>query len=452
MNLRPKRSYAILFVVLASILALSSYFFVSRPTQAETALPPDKTTPAGKLIADATTGLPAVAPLTMNFVRSPDTDGPGGKGRYLIAVNSGYGLEFNSKSKPQQSLSVIDLAAAEPKVVQNIYFPAPQSANFGLAFDPKLQSDGKYRMYVSGGFENKIWILGFDAKAALPVSPQTKPDETVKAPAIDIAAFAENAPSSNYNDNTAAVYPTGIALSPDGETVYSANNLGDTLGVVSDLRDSRKLTRISLRRPGSEQFVYPYDVETVTNGKRVSKIYVSLWGDGSIASVNPAAQNRVTHIAVGRHPTAMLLNKAQTRLLVVNSNADTVSVIDTAADRLIETINVRLAESEQIGASPEGLALSDDEKTLFVANAHANAVAVVGLTANPTANNRSKLLGFIPTGKYASAVAVVGSHIFIANGKGTGMDNSSVKVNESGFYPNMPNKDFPGDTYNKRGN
>src|SRR5678816_3834915 len=102
-------------------------------------------TPAGHLVIDASSGLPAVGSLTMNFVRTPDTAGPDGKGRYLIAVNSGYGIEFNSKSKGQQSLSVIDLnVKPEPKVVQNIYFSAPQSANFGLAFDHKLQPDGKY--------------------------------------------------------------------------------------------------------------------------------------------------------------------------------------------------------------------------------------------------------------------------------------------------------------------
>ncbi len=451
MKLRHVRRNAIFFAALASFAILAIYFFVSRSTPVGAALPPDNTTPAGKLIVDAVTGNPAVAPLTMNFVRSPDAGGPGGKGRYLIAVNSGYGLEFTSKSKQQQSLSVIDLGTPEPKVVQNIYFPTPQSANFGLAFDPKLQSDGKYRMYVSGGFENKVWILGFDPKALAPVSPQTKPDEAVKAPSIDLAALAENAPSPNYNDNVAAVYPTGIALSPDGETIYSANNLADSLGIVSDLRDSRRLTRISLRRPGSNQFVYPYDVKARTNGKAVSKLYVSLWGDGSVAVVNRAMQDRVSHITVGRHPTAMMFNAAQTRLYVVNSNADTVSVIDTTADRVIETINVRIAESEPVGASPEGLALSDDEKTMYVANAHANAVAVIGLAANPSVKDRSKLLGFIPTGKYASAVAVVGNHIFIANGKGTGMDNSSVKVNETGFYPNMPNENFPPQT-NKRGN
>jgi len=75
----------------------------------------------------------------------------------------------------------------------------------------------------------------------------------------------------------------------------------------------------------------------------------------------------------------------------------------------------------------------------------------VRLAANPTPKAGSKLLGLIPTGKYASAVAVVGNSLFIANGKGTGVENSSNKVNDSGLYPNMPNKDYPADGYNKRG-
>ncbi|HEV8592220.1 MAG TPA: bifunctional YncE family protein/alkaline phosphatase family protein, partial [Pyrinomonadaceae bacterium] len=406
--------------------------------------------PAGKLLIDAETNLPAVAPLTMNFVRTPDTSGPDGKGRYLIAVNSGFGLEFDSKSKGNQTLSVIDLnAAPEPKVIQNVYFMSPQSANVGLVFDTKKQHDGSYRLYVSGGNENKIWMLGFVENRALPLSPANKPDTKFDSPFIDVSSFTENAPSPNYNDNIPAVYPTGIALSPDGQTLYSANNLSDNLGRVSDLRDTRKISRVGLRRPGSTQFVYPYDVTLLTTGPKVSKTYVSLWGDGSIASVDAA--NRVRHITVDRHPTKMLLNKQQTRLYVVNSNADVVSVIDTRTDNVIERINVRLSESAQIGVSPEGLALSEDEQTLFVANAHANSVAVVSLAKVPSKIAHSKLLGFIPTGKYPSAVAVVGKRLFVANGKGTGMENSSNKVNETGFYPNMPNEKFPATRYNKRG-
>jgi YVTN family beta-propeller protein len=409
-----------------------------------------KPKPAGKLLVDAETGRPAVAPLTMNFARTPDSSGPDGKGRYLIGVNSGYGLQFNSRSRAQQTLSVIDLnVKPEPAVVQNLYFPGPQSANFGIAFDEHEQSGGKYRLYVSGGFENKIWILSFDPKAQQPLAPANKPDERFDAPFIDVSAFAENAPSPNYNGNTAAVYPTGIALSPDGNALYSANNLGDSLGIVSDLRDSRKITRVDLRRPGSAQLAYPYDVKLLRRGNAVVKEYVSLWGDGSVAVVN--GRSKVSHIIVDRHPTAMLLDRAERRLYVVNSDADKVSVIDTAGDRVIETINVQLNESGLLGSSPEGLALSADEKTLFVANAHSNAVAVIELAGQPSAKQRSKLAGFIPTGSYPSAVAVVGKSLFVANGKGTGMENSSNRVNETGLYPNVPNAQFPGDGYSKRG-
>src|SRR4030095_12562778 len=101
--------------------------------------------------------------------------------------------------------------------------------------------------------------------------------------------------------------------------------------------------------------------------------------DGTIAVVDPKLRNKVSHIPVARHPTAMVFDRRQTRLYVVNSNADAVSVIDTATDKVIETISVKLAEDALIGGSPEGLFLSDDERALYVANAHANAVAVVGL-------------------------------------------------------------------------
>lgn len=123
--------------------------------------------PAGKLILDGATGQPANVPLTLNFVRSPDTEGPDGKGRFLVAVNSGYGLLSTSRGKAQQTLSVIDLnSKPDPTVVQTLYFPSPQSANVGLVFNSKLQPDGKYRFYVAGGFENKIWTFSLDPKGA----------------------------------------------------------------------------------------------------------------------------------------------------------------------------------------------------------------------------------------------------------------------------------------------
>jgi len=137
---------------------------------------------------------------------------------------------------------------------------------------------------------------------------------------------------------------------------------------------------------------------------------------------------------------------------VANSNADSVSVIDTTKDQEIERIDVRLAENALLGASPEGVALSGDEKTLYVANAHGNAVAMVSLsekarggktTEKMSEVSKSKILGFIPTGQYPSAIAVAEDKLFVGNGKGTGFESSSMRVNNRGRTPNPPNAAFP---------
>ncbi len=458
-------------ILMAAIFALIVAFYFFQPfksfaeftTAPENQLQNRKTNPAGKILFDAETNEPAVMPLTFDFVRSPDKTGADGKGRFLIAVNSGYGLTFNSKSRAQQTVSVIDLnKKPAPQVVQNIYFPSPQSANFGLVFDKKAQADGKINLYLSGGFENKIWILSFDATKDKPLAPKNSRDEKFDAPFIDVSAFAENAPSENYNGNTAAVYPTGIDLAPDGQTLFSANNLGDTLGVISDLRDQRKISRVKLQRENSTQFVYPYDVKVLPNAdnKTADKIYVSLWGDDSVAVIDGKTLKVLTHIKTERHPTKILFNREKTRLFVANSDGDSVSVINTKTDELYkfgQKINIKLDKTAQNGMSPQGLALSDDEKILYVANAKTNSVAVVNLDPKLNEENRSEdksrsqLAGFIPTGNYASAVAFANGKIFIANGKGTGMEESSVKVTSSGLYPNTPNAQFPGEGYNRRG-
>jgi hypothetical protein len=217
-------------------------------------------TPAGMLLLDATTRLPAVAPLTVDFVRSPDKNGPDGKGRYLIAVNSGFGLQFNAETNHgQQSLAVIDLGAKPaPVVIQNVYFPAPQSVNVGVALAAQAEQDGSHLLYVSGGVENKIWIFRFTPGAHAPITPASSgPNTRVEAPFIDVNGFATQAPTPRYNGNFAPVYPTGIALGPDGETLFVANNLGDSLGIIRDVRGMRELVRVDLRRDNPLQPIYP---------------------------------------------------------------------------------------------------------------------------------------------------------------------------------------------------
>ncbi|HKV41265.1 MAG TPA: YncE family protein, partial [Blastocatellia bacterium] len=423
-------------------------------------------TPAGSLVMDRTTRQPAVGAMPVNFVRSPDKTGPEGLGRYLVAVNSGFGIQFNALTKPNQSLAVIDLNAQPvPEVIQDVYFPAPESANIGAAFatepDNTGPDKGSYKLYVSGGFENRIWIFHLSPGADAPLSPASPgPYTKVEGPSIDVAGFSTNAPSPNYNDNQAPVYPAGLAISPDGDSLFVANNLADNLGIIAGLDGPLKLERVDLHRSNRQENVYPYGVAVLPSrdGKHVDKVFVSCWNTATVAVVDPNRLEKVIHIPVGGHPTAMLLNESGTRLYVVNSGADSVSAIDTASNREVERISVKLSEKESfIGNSPEALALGAGGSSLYVANAHSDSVAVVELSAaaqgarsdQPAAQDpgdpveHSRVAGFIPTGLYPSSLAVVGKTIFIGNGKGTGFENSSLIVSNNGTTPNVPNDRFP---------
>jgi YVTN family beta-propeller protein len=384
----------------------------------------------------------------------------------LIGVNSGYGIQFNaSTNRSQQSLAVIDLEGKpEPKVIQNLYFPSPQSAQVGVVFDPEPDDSGRYTLYVSGGVENRIWIFQFLPGEPQPLSPPSPgPDTEVTAPSFSIAGFANAASSPRYNRDLEPVYPLGLALDDEARTLFVANNLSDNLGIVRDLAGSRRLDRVDLRGSNKEELIYPYGVVFVpaSGSRRADKVYVSCWGTEEVVVVEVDGGEVSKRISVDRHPTAMTLNADASRLFVVNSNADTVSVIDTDRDEEIERIHVGLTHGETIGSSPESPALSADGATLYVANAHSNAVAVVALS--PESRNveeeelddemdedegeededRSKVRGFIPAGQYPSAVAVAAGQIFVGNGKGTGFENSSLNVNQTGMAPNAPNPNHP---------
>src|SRR5262249_40325045 len=104
------------------------------------------------------------------------------------------------------------------------------------------------------------------------------------------------------------------------------------------------------------------------------------------------------------------------RLDAANSNSDSISVIDTAADTVVKNIDVRLDSSAPLGSAPNAIAISEDGQTLYVANAGNNAVAVI----QPSASD--PIRGFIPVGWFPTALALTKTNdrLLIGNGYGFG--------------------------------
>jgi YVTN family beta-propeller protein len=183
---------------------------------------------------------------------------------------------------------------------------------------------------------------------------------------------------------------------------------------------------------------------------RPDKVYVSNWGGDPPAAGSPSARSagtpvridprtrvandgtvsvlvragagwkRSKSIRVGLHPSGLARSPDRSRLYVANANSDTVSVIDTATDTVVETIACRPEARLPFGSGSNALAVSPDGKTLYVANGTNNCVAVVRLASRGA--GPSKVVGLIPTGWYPGALALSGDgkKLFVANVKGHG--------------------------------
>src|SRR5262249_59895417 len=108
-------------------------------------------------------------------------------------------------------------------------------------------------------------------------------------------------------------------------------------------------------------------------------------------------------------PSGRPLSRAGAFLSAATASSDTVSVIDTAKDEVVETIACRPEARLPFGSGANAVTLAPDGATLYVANGTNNCLAVVrlGQQASEAAGRpeRSAVAGLIPTPWYPRAPA-----------------------------------------------
>jgi len=157
--------------------------------------------------------------------------------------------------------------------------------------------------------------------------------------------------------------------------------------------------------------------------------WTSVANHGSVTVVQQtaAAWKPIKSIAVGGHPSGMAASPTGKFVYVANANSDTVSVIDTERDEVVETIDCKPEGRLPFGTGTNAVVVGPDGRTLYVANGTGNCVAVVRLGGRATdaaggAAEVSSVVGQIPTGWYPGAVKLSadGNRLFVANVKGHG--------------------------------
>jgi YVTN family beta-propeller protein len=226
-----------------------------------------------------------------------------------------------------------------------------------------------------------------------------------------------------------ADFPSGLALDAKGR-LYVANNDPQPPGTpipssmaIYDAASGKEIGRHAFSKSFGGLPNFPLGIAALSDG---SKTYVASERDGIVFALNtsdPANIEEKAAITTGLHPLALLLDKSQKRLFVANAHSDTISIIDAATDAVSATILLRPSIAKDVvGATPTGLALSANEKWLYVTLGDMNAVAMVDVLDK-------EVEAYLPAGWYPTAVVVSpdGKRLLVSNAKGTKLRNPNPK-------------------------
>ena len=335
-------------------------------------------------------------------------------GKILLALTSGYNKERGVKSgQTSEFVLIYDATVFPVRFLQALPLP---NTFCGMEWNPNGNE-----FYVSGGVDDKIYIFArnddntFSRHASVGLGHAHGKGLLSDTPEHDLAQAGATPPKPMVG---------GLAVNRSGTTALVANFYNDSVSVI-DLKTRKATGELDLRPGASDKSKtgqgggeYPYWIAI----RGDDTAWISSPRDREIVVLRLAPSLAVTaRIPIQGQPNRILLNKSGTRLYAAVDNADAISVIDTATNKMVQSLGVvapagMLAEQNlPRGANPNSLALSPDEHTLYVTDGGTNAVATVDLDAA----GRGRVRGLIPTGWYPNAVAASadGKHLYIANSK-----------------------------------
>jgi YVTN family beta-propeller protein len=328
-------------------------------------------------------------------------------------------------------------------VIQN-YSPLggldPSGSYSGIAYS----ADGKHLVFsqdssnVTIANVNAQGLLSDDAQISVPPNnsfitcfPNSPP-----------AAYA-NPCGSFYSSYTS--YPGGVALSRDGSSAYALLNQNDTVAQIDltatppvqgqQIRVGNAPHSIVINNTGTTAYVSNEGGRAATEADfQINSAGTEIVADpvvgaaitGTVSVVDLASMTVTANVSTGLHPTGMAFYESS--LLVANTYSDTISVINTASNKVERTISLGLpigvpGQGQPVyGAAPDSIAVDAKNGIAYVALYNANAIAVVDLgrgVSNP-------VVGMIPVAYAPSSVVLdAASHVLlVANDKGIGTRES----------------------------
>jgi YVTN family beta-propeller protein len=270
----------------------------------------------------------------------------------IVVLNTGYYYQ------EPQAVSIVDprTAAVIKTIRLNSLFP---SATVG--------ADGD--LYISGGFDQKVYRVDKN---------------------FDVVRDYQ---TGGFVGGLAAIDKDHLAVG------YMATKKAGSKGFVDGGLALLNTATGRIERETKAGY-YPYTVRYLSG-----KLFVTVLGEDKVF-VFDRELKLLRQIAIGRTPQESCTDGRQ--LYVVNTGADSLSLIDSQSDRVTSTISVA-EKGSRFGVAPTSCTV--DGNRLYVTLGNTNAVAVFDRRTN-------KRLGLVPAGWYPTKVLAQQGQLLVLNAKG----------------------------------
>lgn len=175
--------------------------------------------------------------------------------------------------------------------------------------------------------------------------------------------------------------PLGLSVTPDGKLVYVTNHGSSNISVINT-SDNTVVANISV---GTN----PTGIATNFKGNIVYSL--SEGGGGLISKINASTYQVINSSKVGGSPQAIAITPDDRYMYVTQANTNTVLLVDASTLASIKSIPV--------GSNPDAVAVSPDGRFAYVANNASASVSVIS-TASDT------VIKTISVGSEPQAIAV----------------------------------------------
>ncbi len=140
----------------------------------------------------------------------------------------------------------------------------------------------------------------------------------------------------------------------------------------------------------------------VTVNPAGTKVYVTNSDKNTVSVIDTAANKVTATVNVGSNPCGVEVTLDGKKVYVANSDSNTVSVIDASTNTVTATVNV--------GSSPRGIVVTPNGQMAYITNFNSNTVSVIDTATN-------KIKATVNVGNEPEGIAVTpdGKKVYVAN-------------------------------------